>query len=38
MLQSLREPQITFAAIQLFGLLGLTARNATDPDLWWHLR
>jgi hypothetical protein len=20
------------------GLLGMTARNATDPDLWWHLR
>ena len=26
------------AVILLFGLLGMTARNATDPDLWWHLR
>lgn len=24
--------------ILLFGLLALTARPATDPDLWWHLR
>jgi hypothetical protein len=28
----------TFAGILLFGLLAMTARNATDPDLWWHLR
>lgn len=28
----------TLAAILLFGLLGMTARSATDPDLWWHLR
>jgi hypothetical protein len=27
-----------FAAILLFGLLAMTARNAIDPDLWWHLR
>jgi len=27
-----------FAGILLFGLLGMTARPATDPDLWWHLR
>jgi hypothetical protein len=26
------------AGILLFGLLAMTARNATDPDLWWHLR
>jgi len=25
-------------AVLLFGLLALTARNAVDPDLWWHLR
>jgi hypothetical protein len=24
--------------VLLFGLLGMTARPATDPDLWWHLR
>src|SRR5712675_2110088 len=38
MLQSLRSTELAFAAILLFGLLGMTARNATDPDLWWHLR
>jgi hypothetical protein len=27
-----------FAAIILVGLLAMTARHATDPDLWWHLR
>jgi hypothetical protein len=27
-----------FAGILFFGLLAMTARNATDPDLWWHLR
>src|ERR1035438_3003853 len=25
-------------SILFFGLLALTARNAIDPDLWWHLR
>ncbi len=34
----LHSAQITFAAVLLFGLLGMTARNAVDPDLWWHLR
>ena len=29
---------IVFAGVLLFGLLAMTARNATDPDLWWHLR
>src|ERR1700681_2518904 len=37
-LERLRSPQIAFAAILLFGLLAMTARNAVDPDLWWHLR
>jgi hypothetical protein len=27
-----------FGSILFFGLLALTARNAIDPDLWWHLR
>lgn len=27
-----------FAAVLWFGLLAMTARNAVDPDLWWHLR
>jgi hypothetical protein len=29
---------VIFDAILLFGLLAMTARNAVDPDLWWHLR
>lgn len=29
---------MVFGFILLFGLLGMTARNAVDPDLWWHLR
>lgn len=32
------SPRRTFALILLFGLLAMTARTATDPDLWWHLR
>jgi hypothetical protein len=27
-----------FPVVLLLGLLGMTARSATDPDLWWHLR
>ncbi|HLX86256.1 MAG TPA: hypothetical protein VKR59_20315 [Terriglobales bacterium] len=30
--------RLTFGLILLFGLLAMTARNALDPDLWWHLR
>lgn len=37
-LQTLHSTEIPFAAILLFGLLAMTARNAIDPDLWWHLR
>lgn len=32
------SPRWTFGGILLFGLLAMTARNAVDPDLWWHLR
>jgi hypothetical protein len=32
------NPSHLFAAILFFGLLAMTARNAVDPDLWWHLR
>jgi hypothetical protein len=28
---------VVFGGILLFGLLAMTARPATDPDLWWHL-
>lgn len=34
----LADKRLLFAAILFFGLLGMTARSATDPDLWWHLR
>jgi hypothetical protein len=27
-----------FSLVLLLGLFGMTARPATDPDLWWHLR
>src|SRR5271166_2472106 len=27
-----------YGVVLLFGLLAMTARNAIDPDLWWHLR
>jgi hypothetical protein len=37
-LPNLQSPHLPFAAILLFGLLAMTARNAVDPDLWWHLR
>jgi len=28
----------TFLAVLLLGLFAMTARNVTDPDVWWHLR
>ncbi len=34
----LANKRLFFAGILLFGLLAMTARTATDPDLWWHLR
>jgi hypothetical protein len=34
----LQDKRRLFAAILFFGLLAMTARTATDPDLWWHLR
>lgn len=38
----MRAPQLSlsnvFPVILLLGLLGMTARPVTDPDLWWHLR
>jgi len=37
-LQALGNTQSAFAAILFLGLLAMTARNAVDPDLWWHLR
>ncbi|MGD0215652.1 MAG: hypothetical protein ABSB87_20710, partial [Terriglobales bacterium] len=34
----LADKRLRFTAILFFGLLAMTARNAVDPDLWWHLR
>jgi hypothetical protein len=28
----------TFIAVLFLGLFAMPARNATDPDLWWHLK
>jgi hypothetical protein len=28
----------TFLAVLFLGLFALTARNVTDPDVWWHLK
>ena len=30
--------RVVFAWVLWFGLLAMTAINALDPDLWWHLR
>jgi hypothetical protein len=27
-----------FVVVVFFGLFALASRNATDPDMWWHLR
>ncbi|MGB0039368.1 MAG: hypothetical protein WBQ00_10745, partial [Terriglobales bacterium] len=35
---TLATKRLLFAGILFFGLLAMTARTATDPDLWWHLR
>src|SRR5271167_3675920 len=37
-MSSLADKRLLFAAILFLGLLAMTARNAIDPDLWWHLR
>ena len=34
----MRSKQLLFGAILFLGLLAMTSRSATDPDLWWHLR
>jgi hypothetical protein len=32
-----RSTSIVFLAVLFVGLFAMAARNATDPDLWWHL-
>jgi hypothetical protein len=34
----LAHKRLLFAGVLFFGLLAMTARTATDPDVWWHLR
>src|ERR1700677_4535474 len=33
-----RNQEFFVGVVLLLGLLAMTARNAVDPDLWWHLR
>jgi hypothetical protein len=37
-MNSLLGTRRTFLAALFLGLLGMAARNATDPDVWWHLK
>jgi hypothetical protein len=30
--------KLTFLAVLFLGLFAMTARNVTDPDVWWHLK
>lgn len=32
------EKRRIFIAVLVVGLFAMSARNVTDPDLWWHLR
>lgn len=34
----LLQTRIVFLATLFLGLFAMAARNATDPDLWWHLK
>jgi hypothetical protein len=34
----LLKTRTVFLAILFLGLLGMAARNVTDPDVWWHLK
>src|SRR5277367_1049049 len=38
MMNRLLRARNTFPAILLFGLFAMAARNADDPDMWWHLK
>ncbi len=33
-----KSTALTFLAVLFLGIFAMTARNATDPDLWWHLK
>jgi len=37
-ISELRSRDFFIGAVLLLGVLAMTARNAVDPDLWWHLR
>ena len=34
----LLQTRNVFLTILFLGLLGMAARNVTDPDVWWHLK
>jgi hypothetical protein len=36
--RSLLQTRHLFVVVVVLGLFTLAVRNATDPDLWWHLR
>jgi len=36
-MNTLLSTKNTFLAVVFVGLFALTARNVTDPDVWWHL-
>ncbi|HTU42895.1 MAG TPA: hypothetical protein VMF10_14400, partial [Candidatus Aquilonibacter sp.] len=36
-MNKLAHTRNTFLAVLFLGLFAMAARDATDPDLWWHL-
>jgi hypothetical protein len=37
-MREMLRTQDIFLAVLFLGLFALAARNAADPDLWWHLK
>ncbi|MFZ1007312.1 MAG: hypothetical protein WAN65_10770 [Candidatus Sulfotelmatobacter sp.] len=37
-MKRLLRTRSVFLAVVLLGIFGMTARNFTDPDVWWHLK
>jgi len=33
-----KSTALTFLVVLFLGMFAMAARNATDPDLWWHLK
>src|SRR5208283_3412660 len=38
LVKSLLDGKGVFLCVLLIGFLAMAARNAVDPDLWWHLK